>query len=230
MEYNRVRVRGLQGRTDLNGRFGTIIGPFDIVKQRWPLRMDPLEQSGQAAAVEDILVRAENLEAEAIPETLEALQHKGNHSWLEKLQPDPRQAQFVPNRTSREVHAASRWLEALLLLAVRNTELFAGVFRAFRRSISDTPAPALPCHSQAPPPPPNHPPSSPRLLIPCNSAEMAAELALDDAAVKSHAFLKFFSGNNAALPGSFFSESSPMRRLLTHMCLQACDAGQHPTP
>ena len=160
MESNRVRVRGLQGRTDLNGRLGTINGPFDIVKQRWPLRMDPLEQSGQAAAVEDVLVRAENLEADAIPETLQALQQKGNHSWLEKLQPDPRQAQFVPNRTSREVHTASR---RLLLLAVRNTEIFAGVFRAFRRSISDTPAPALPCHSQAPPPPPPppHPPSSP---------------------------------------------------------------------
>ena len=67
-------------------------------------------------------------------------------------------------------------------------------------------------------------------MIPCNSAEMAAELALDDAAVKSDAFLKFFSGNNAALPGSFLSELSPMRRLLTRACLQPCDAGQHPTP
>lgn len=69
--------------------------------------MQPLSQSGASAAVEDVLVRAENLEVEAIHETLEALQRKGDHSWLKQLQPDPRQAQFVPNRASREVLSAS---------------------------------------------------------------------------------------------------------------------------
>ncbi len=111
----RVRVRGLQGRAELNGRFGAIIGPFDSVKQRWPVRMEP--QPGAAAAAEEVSVRAENLEAEAIPEALVALQQRGSHSWLEQLRPDPRQAQFAPNRTSREVHAAS---QTLLRLAVRN--------------------------------------------------------------------------------------------------------------
>ena len=39
----------------------------------------------------------------AIPAMLVALQQRANHSWLLQLRPDPRQQQFVPNRTSREV-------------------------------------------------------------------------------------------------------------------------------
>jgi hypothetical protein len=43
---------------------------------------------------------------------------------------------------------------------------------------------------------------------------MAAELGLDAAAVQSDAFLKFFAGNRAVLPGSFETKFPPLRRLL----------------
>ena len=46
---------------------------------------------------------SKNTMAMAIPAMLVALQQRANHSWLLQLRPDPRQKQFEPNRTSREV-------------------------------------------------------------------------------------------------------------------------------
>ena len=62
----RVRVRGLQARPDLNGCTGVVIGPFNCDKQRWPVRVQLLagDSADAAAAGVEMLLRGENLEAE----------------------------------------------------------------------------------------------------------------------------------------------------------------------
>lgn len=54
---------------------------------------------------------------------------------------------------------------------------------------------------------------------------MAAELGLDETAVKSDAFVKFFAGNNAALPGSFETELIILELIYCPCaaCSRACD-------
>jgi hypothetical protein len=121
----------------------------------------------------------------AIPAMLVALQQRANHSWLLQLRPDPRQQKFAPNRKSREVFSGH-------FVEVAPTPL---------------PQPSLIIHRwTALPPPPLY------LLTPkgsffCISAEMAAELGLDHAAVASDAFLQFFSGTIDALPGAAITPS-----------------------
>jgi len=61
-QFLRVRVRGLQGRPELNGCVGVVIGQFDSDKLRWPVRV--LVQSGDATSTVEVMLRRENLEAE----------------------------------------------------------------------------------------------------------------------------------------------------------------------
>jgi hypothetical protein len=60
--------------------------------------------------------------------------------------------------------------------------------------------------------------------------EMATELGLDDAAVKSDAFLKFFSGSSDTLPGAATPLLISIRCLRSLLLLQACARGQHLMP
>jgi hypothetical protein len=61
-QFLRVRVRGLQGRPELNGCVGVVLGQFDGGKQRWPVRVHV--HSGDATSTVEVMLRHENLEAE----------------------------------------------------------------------------------------------------------------------------------------------------------------------
>ena len=160
--------------------------------------------------------------AMALPAMLVALQQKANHSWLQQLRPDPRQQAFVPNRTSREVAAARARTNGCI-------QTFEQVFSGHYVEVEPVPLPqpSLVIHRHTAP---SHPCSVPYVPTSPFSMEMATELGLDDAAVKSDAFLKFFSGSSDTLPGAATPLLISIRCLRSLLLLQACARGQHLMP